>query len=188
MRYIKIFTIIITIKNVIDMKPTLNFVEAIKACFAKYATFSGRARRSEFWWFYLLCMIPSAGMSFLMQWKTAKAASLQAEMFANLDRMNDIVAQAESVDTTFGIGMAIFGILSLALFIPMLAAWVRRLHDVGKSGHMIWLILLCGVGGLIPLVMAIPDGQRGPNKYGDDPKADGMPPVAGTPIQTPPVV
>ena len=36
---------------------SMSFMEAIKACYAKYFTFSGRARRSEFWWFYLFSSI-----------------------------------------------------------------------------------------------------------------------------------
>ena len=32
----------------------MGFLEAVKTCFGKYATFSGRARRSEYWWFALL--------------------------------------------------------------------------------------------------------------------------------------
>ena len=36
-----------------QVKPQMGFVEAIKTCFQKYANFKGRARRSEFWWFYL---------------------------------------------------------------------------------------------------------------------------------------
>ncbi len=35
----------------------MTFGQSIKTCFSKYATFSGRATRSEFWWFYLLNMI-----------------------------------------------------------------------------------------------------------------------------------
>ena len=49
------------------MKPQMNFVEAVKTCLSKYATFNGRARRSEFWWFYLLTCIPGFLMSLLMQ-------------------------------------------------------------------------------------------------------------------------
>lgn len=148
----------------------MNFLEAIKACFAKYATFSGRARRSEFWWFYLLTCIPSWGMSALVQWKTAKVAELTAAALQDMNQYNEVLAQAESFDTIFYLGLAVFGIISLALLIPSLAVWVRRLHDVGKSGHMLWLILLCGVGGLIPLIMCISDSKPGPNQYGPNPK------------------
>ena len=128
------------------MKPTLNFLEAIKVCFSKYATFSGRARRSEFWWFYLLGVILNMVFSRLL-------------------------ALAATADAIFYISCAIIlCVIGLILFIPMLAAWVRRLHDVGKSGHLLWLILLCGVGGLIPLIMCISDGQPGENQYGPNPK------------------
>lgn len=152
------------------MKPTLNFLEAIKICFSKYATFSGRARRSEFWWFYLLNAIFSMSMSILVKWKMAKVASIQAQVFSGVD-YSSVMAQAESVDAIFTPLAIIIGVISLLLFIPTLAAWARRLHDVGKSGHMLWLILLCGIGGLIPLFMCISDGQPGDNKYGPNPKA-----------------
>ena len=128
------------------MKPTLNFLEAIKVCFSKYATFSGRARRSEFWWFYLLGVILNMVFSRLL-------------------------ALAATADAIFYISCAIIlCVIGLILFIPMLAAWVRRLHDVGKSGHLLWLILLCGIGGLVPLIMCISDGQPGENQYGPNPK------------------
>ncbi|MDO4511666.1 MAG: DUF805 domain-containing protein [Bacteroidales bacterium] len=152
------------------MKPTMNFLEAVKTCFGKYVTFSGRARRSEFWWFYLLGMVPGWIMGFLINLKMAKKAELLTAAYQDLSKYNDIVAQAESFDTFFYIGMAVAVILNLALFIPMLAAWVRRLHDVGKSGHMLWLILVCGVGGIIPLIMCISDSKPGPNQYGPNPK------------------
>jgi uncharacterized membrane protein YhaH (DUF805 family) len=62
-------------------------------------------------------------------------------------------------------------IVGLALFLPSLAVGVRRLHDINKSG---WLILLC----LIPFInlyliyLFFLEGDKGPNQYGPDPKAD----------------
>lgn len=152
------------------MKPQMNFVEAVKTCLSKYATFNGRARRSEFWWFYLLTCIPGFLMSLLMQWKLAKIAEIEAMAYQDLGRYQEVLAQAESYDAIFMAGSVILGLISLALFIPSLAAWVRRLHDVGKSGHMLWLILVCGIGGLIPLFMCIGDSKPGPNQYGPNPK------------------
>lgn len=152
---------------------TLSFVEAIKACFAKYATFSGRARRSEFWWFYLLTCIPNWIMSYMFQWKMGVKAELESQAMSALfdqEKYDALMAQASSYDTIFYIVVGICGIISLALLIPSLAVWVRRLHDVGKSGHMLWLILLCGIGGLIPLFMCIADGKPEPNQYGESPK------------------
>ena len=151
------------------MKPTLNFLEAIKVCFSKYATFSGRARRSEFWWFYLLGVILNMAFSFLVKWKMAKIAAIESAIYSGVDT-NSLMAQAESADTIFYTCAIILCVIGLILFIPMLAAWVRRLHDVGKSGHLLWLILLCGVGGLVPLIMCISDGQPGENQYGPNPK------------------
>lgn len=152
------------------MKPTLSFGEAIKACFGKYATFSGRARRSEFWWFYLLSSIPGWAISGVVQWKLAKVSELTSQL--TLDNYATIQEQAESVDAIFYPVAIVMGLLSLAMLLPMLAVYVRRLHDVGKSGHMLWCFLLCGIGGLIPFIMCIGDGQRGDNKYGADPKAE----------------
>ena len=151
------------------MKPTLNFFEAIKVCFSKYATFSGRARRSEFWWFYLLGVILNMAFSVLVKWKMAKIAAIESAIYSGVDT-NSLMAQAESADTIFYTCAIILSVIGLILFIPMLAAWVRRLHDVGKSGHLLWLILLCGIGGLVPLIMCISDGQPGENQYGPNPK------------------
>ena len=151
------------------MEPTLNFFAAIKVCFSKYATFSGRTRRSEFWWFYLLGVILNMAFSVLVKWKMAKIAAIESAIYSGVD-INSLQAQAESADTIFYTCAIILSVIGLILFIPMLAAWVRRLHDVGKSGHLLWLILLCGVGGLIPLIMCISDGQPGENQYGPNPK------------------
>lgn len=152
------------------MKPQMNFVEAVKTCLSKYATFNGRARRSEFWWFYLLTCIPGVFMSMLVQWKLGKVTEITTALMQDISRQAELMAQAESVDTIFMTGAIVLGIINLALFIPSLAAWVRRLHDVGKSGHMLWLLLLCGIGGLIPLFMCIGDSKPGPNQYGPNPK------------------
>lgn len=124
------------------MKPTLSFTEAISTCFNKYADFNGRARRSEFWWFYLLGSIPG-WINYAIQ------------------------LSAPSIAISI-----IFGIIGLALLIPYLAVWVRRLHDTGRSGHWLWFILLCGIGILVPLIMCIFDGQPGANQYGSNPKED----------------
>ena len=150
----------------------MGFVEAVKKCFANYANFNGRARRSEFWWFYLLQAIPGLIMSCLVQWKMGVAAEIEAKAFEAVINGNsdELVAQASTVDSVFGPAMIVLGIISLALLIPSLAVWARRLHDVGKSGWFILLIFACGIGGLIPLIMCIADGKPEPNQYGESPK------------------
>lgn len=156
-----------------QVKPQLNFMEAIKICFSKFADFKGRARRSEFWWFYLFTYIVNCVIMCPVYFLNAKKQAMVEEaQKAILSGQSVDMAALEANDPTTMI--IVFGIIacvvSLILFIPTLAAMVRRLHDTGKSGNLCWLFLLCGVGGLIPLVMCIPDGQPAPNQYGESPK------------------
>ena len=148
--------------------PQLDFVTAVKLAIARIKDMEGRSRRSEFWWFWLACYVLNfilyIPISILM---SKKNQLIQDAMFGRIS-----LAEADSQDPTtliiiFGILMAVVG---LALLIPQLAAMCRRLHDVGKSGHMMWLFLVCGVGGLVPLIMCIPDGRPEPNQYGESPK------------------
>jgi uncharacterized membrane protein YhaH (DUF805 family) len=103
-----------------------------------YANFSGRARRSEYWYFTLF---------------------------------NVIVAIALFV-LTFLVPALIFVyyIYALAVFIPGIAAAVRRLHDIGKSGWFYLVILIPIIGGIWLIVLLATEGTTGPNEYGEDPK------------------
>ncbi|MCX6153699.1 MAG: DUF805 domain-containing protein [Candidatus Kapabacteria bacterium] len=74
------------------------------------------------------------------------------------------------IDTIIGT-MVLNLIVSLALVIPSLALSVRRLHDVGKSGFMIFIALIPIIGFLILLFFAVKEGDQGDNQYGPDPKA-----------------
>jgi len=152
---------------------SMSFMEAVKTCFSKYATFTGRARRSEFWWFYLAVGIPSWILSAILQYTSAAKQAIVDEAMQKLFSGGDVSALEAQEATYANINLILIILMvvwGLATLIPMLAAMVRRLHDTGKSGHMLWLILVCGIGGLIPLIMCIPDGQPGPNQYGESPK------------------
>jgi uncharacterized membrane protein YhaH (DUF805 family) len=125
------------------------FAVAVKRFFKKYATFSGRASRSEYWWWTLV----SVGISIIL---------------------NVIVTAGTSTSTSLGstpqygpvaiLGLILVLISSLALIVPSLALTVRRLHDSNKSGWMILLGLIPFVGGIILLVFMVlgpdPAGQR----------------------------
>lgn len=116
------------------------YLEVLK----KYATFKGRARRKEYWYFTLCNIIISIALGFI-----------------------------DSKIGTFGIkaGVGILGaVYSLAVFIPSLAVFVRRLHDIGKSGWWFFLGLVPCVGPLILLYFMVKDSQDGENKYGPNPK------------------
>jgi uncharacterized membrane protein YhaH (DUF805 family) len=161
----------------------MRFGEAFTTCMHKYADFSGRARRSEWWWFYLaltLIQIP-----FSIAFGIGYAITLVSMM--NNTR-SDGTLDAGAVSWAPGIvGFAILLVASLALTLPSLAAQARRLHDMGQTG--LWLLLgLVGLG-IVPLIMCILDTQPGTNQWGPDPKADervgyGYPPAY--PTITPP--
>ena len=159
--------------------PQLGFMEAVKICLKKYFDFSGRARRSEFWWFYLACYIVNGILggifSAITSWGSSKAAELQSQMNgADINELIELSRQAQEANSSYQSSLIIwailFGIISIAILIPMLSATARRLHDVGKSGHLQWLYLLCGIGVPICLILCIPDGKPEPNKYGESPK------------------
>ena len=150
--------------------PSMSIVESIKTCYAKYLNAKGRARRSEFWWFYLVASIVNWVAMFIVR----SAHTAAAEKFASqvtFDNMDEMMSKAESLDSQFLVYYIIVMIvLFFAVSLPLICAQIRRLHDVGKSGHFMWLYLLCGVGGLIPLILCISDGKPEPNQYGPSPK------------------
>ncbi len=109
----------------------------------KYAVFSGRSRRSEYWYFILFSTI----ISFILT-------------FVDL-----IISQGTQMN--FVVFQALFG---LFVVIPGLAVLVRRLHDIGKSGWWM-LILLIPIGGyILLLVWLATNSQPGVNQYGPNPK------------------
>jgi len=64
----------------------------------------------------------------------------------------------------------LYGLYSLATLIPGLAVAVRRLHDVGKSGWMLFIVLIPLIGAIWLLVLMVTDSQQGTNKWGQNPK------------------
>ena len=121
------------------------FLKALK----HYADFSGRARRKEFWMFVLFYMIfcyvtmaldKGLGINF----KVSTGQSLPYGWFYTL--------------------------YSLMLLIPSLAVYVRRMHDIGKSGWNILFGLLPLIGVIILLYWCCRDSQAGENKWGTNPK------------------
>ncbi|MEG0144112.1 MAG: DUF805 domain-containing protein [Akkermansia sp.] len=119
-------------------------------CMKKYATFSGRATRSEYWLFYLWAIIFSVIPTIL------GSISMGLGNEANLSLLKGL-----------GVLLMILSyLISLALFLPSFAVCVRRLHDIGKSGTYILLGLIPLVGSIILLIFACTDSQKGTNQYG----------------------
>lgn len=125
----------------------MTFTEAVRICLTqKYVSFSGRARRSEYWWFVLFNLIV-----------TGVAAAI------------DTLAGTSSSS-----GTGVFGaIAALALLLPGLGVQVRRLHDTGRSAwNLAWLLLCILPGQIVLMVFAAQDSKPGPNQYGENPKGD----------------
>ena len=110
----------------------------------QYADFNGRARRKEYWMFFLFNMI-----------------------FAALASLIDYSAGTVNYESGSGVFQ---GIYSLVVLIPGLAVTVRRLHDVGKSGWMLLLALIPLIGAIWLLVLFATNSKEGANKWGENPK------------------
>ena len=117
----------------------MNFAEAIQSGFRNYVGFSGRAMRSEFWFWFLFAVLVTIATQFL-----------DGFLF----------------DQQFGL---LSGIAALALFLPGLAVSVRRLHDRDKSGWFILLYFIPLIGFIILLIWYCTRGTVGPNRFGPDP-------------------
>lgn len=130
----------------------MTFQEAVRTCLSKYATFSGRASRSEYWFFYLATVI----VIFV-------AGILDRALGLDFKMANPLTGLEQSA----GYGW-LYVIAGLALLLPSLAAMVRRLHDTNRSGWW-WLIALTGIGAIVLLVWFVSKGTTGDNTYGPDP-------------------
>jgi uncharacterized membrane protein YhaH (DUF805 family) len=115
----------------------MSFTEAVTSCLHQYVGFQGRATRSEYWYFVLFAM----GISLI-----GNLCNLSGLMIGHL------------------IGLAM-SLISLGILLPGLAAGVRRLHDLDKSGW--WLLIgIIPLAGLILLYWFCLPGTNGPNRFG----------------------
>ncbi len=153
----------------------MNFIESTKTCFKKYATFSGRASRSEFWWFCLFCFILRIVANVLdMTFFTPAMAQEAVDSMTN-SGMGDAMqatdmAMAEQQNLMVAAGPTpVFSLIAtLGTLVPSIAVAARRLHDVNKSGW--WQLIALTIIGLIPLLIwYVKKGEEGSNRFGDDP-------------------
>ena len=124
----------------------LSMTEAVQRCLRKYVDFSGRASRSEYWWFLL-----AMNLALL-------TVGLVAALVAGI--------VSENTETALGVGYAVYLLGTLGLFLPALGVSIRRLHDTDKSGAFVLLGLIPYVGVIIVLVLMAMQGTPWPNRYG----------------------
>ena len=129
------------------------FTGAIK----KYAVFKGRARRKEFWYFslFFIIFLFVLGLIDLLLGTYPLYISLD---FGEIGRMR----------FEFGVFTGLYG---LALLLPSLAIWVRRLHDCGRSAWWLFIALVPIIGIIVLLIFAVSNSEAGENRYGRNPKA-----------------
>lgn len=116
------------------------YLEALK----KYAVFTGRARRKEFWWFHLVTVIITGVLGFI-------------------DREEGFMDPG----TDRGLLESLF---TLAMLVPSASVSIRRLHDTGRNGWWLFISVVPLVGLITFVVFMALDGQKGENDYGPDPK------------------
>lgn len=134
----------------------MGFKEAVRTCLNKYATFSGRASRSEYWYFSLFVTL---------------VAVILGGMGALLLGPDPDNPSAASLVLFIGVG-----VFYLAMFLPLIGVGVRRLHDRNMSGWWFLGFLVLGsipfVGFLFSIawfVISVLKGTDGDNRFGPDP-------------------
>ncbi|HET7384403.1 MAG TPA: DUF805 domain-containing protein [Pseudolabrys sp.] len=119
----------------------MDFWSAVKSVFGKYATFRGRACRSEYWYFYLFDMI--------------------VLLIAGIV---DLAIFGSDVSV-------VGSIWALATLIPVIAVGVRRLHDIDRTGWWLLLSFVPLIGWIILLVWFCTRGTTSANRFGNNPLA-----------------
>lgn len=126
----------------------------------KHFQFSGRATRSEFWYFVLFSMILSFTISFIGQMLgILYMVSFDMPSVSETGEISNIVQ-----NIPINILQMVFGLL---MFFPSLAVGVRRLHDIGKSGWWYLIVLIPFIGILVLLAFFVMGSQEGDNYYGE---------------------
>jgi len=120
--------------------------------FKEYGIFRGRARREEYWMFYLFAI--------LIEFAVVIVGAMFDAMFGNFN----------GGDSFPFVMITLISIYGLALVIPGLAVMTRRLHDTGRSGWWYFISLVPYIGAIVLFVFLVLDSTPGTNQYGPNPK------------------
>jgi len=124
----------------------MNMQSAVTTVLGKYATFQGRASRSEYWWYTLAFLLLAVAVNIV-------EGAVLAPMLG-----------FETFDPAAGNPMSM--IVSLALFLPTLAVAIRRLHDVDRSGWWYLIGFIPIIGVLVLIYWYVQPGTAGDNQFG----------------------
>jgi uncharacterized membrane protein YhaH (DUF805 family) len=123
----------------------MTFQQAVKSCFAKYATFSGRSTRSEYWYWVL---------------------------FATLGSLVALIIDTSVLGFDPSGVSPISGIFDLVILLPGITVAARRLHDMDRTAWWL-LVTFTGIGAIALMVWFCFPGTGGPNRFGPDPTPAG---------------
>jgi uncharacterized membrane protein YhaH (DUF805 family) len=126
----------------------MDMTTAVRSVLSRYAEFSGRSRRAEYWYFALAYILFE--IAYLI--------------------VSGIVHVIGFAPLSILLGLASF-IIALGLLVPSLAVAFRRLHDTDRSAWWLLIALAPFIGGIVLLVFYCLPGTPGPNRYGPDPLA-----------------
>ena len=113
----------------------MSFGEAISVCFSKYATFSGRAARPEYWYWVLFTVLAS------------------------------VIFVLIELNASANAGRALDAIFNIATVIPSIAVAARRLHDTDRSGWWQLLVFIPVIGWVLLLIWLCQPGTPGGNRF-----------------------
>lgn len=113
----------------------------------KYASFSGRATRAEYWYFVLFMVI-------------VLFCGALAGIFLGL------ILSGGDEDVATGIFIVVYLLLALGFLCPCVSVVVRRLHDTGRSGWWYWLGIIPYIGSIVLLIFALMPSEEIDNEYG----------------------
>ena len=117
---------------------SMTFGKAVSTCLKKFADFSGRASRAEFWFFFLFNFLLGFSVAFILA-------------FAGAD------------DHTINVAC---GVVVLTMLLPSYAVTVRRLHDTGRSAWFLLIFLIPGIGLITWTILMLLEGEPGSNRFG----------------------
>lgn len=127
---------------------TMGFGDAIRICMKeKYASFSGRATRAEYWYFYLFSILILIG--------GAIVGGIIGAILSGGDE-----------DVAIGAAVIVYGIVALGLVCPSISVLIRRLHDTGRSGWWCFIALIPYIGSIVIFIFTLLNSQDHDNEYG----------------------
>lgn len=138
----------------------MSVLEWMMLPYRRYAAFSGRSRRREYWLFVLFYFLVSAVVSAVFGKPVSQSGPFGFHYGIWLEQGSP--------------GYWVSSVFSVLSLIPSLAVQVRRLHDIDRSGWwmLAWFVPL--LGWVVMLVFLCLDGTAGANRYGNDPKGRGV--------------